>query len=136
MSEKYFELAKAGDIESLGVLIDTQFQEDYNESVKVLYQWLTVANALGFTKAGEMAEDIYATGLEDDGLFALFHYEVAEWFISGKNGVELNEKLGLDQLAQAEDLGLSILQKDNIDLNDLKEQLSKKNQIKFYEIFP
>ena len=66
-----------------------------------VFQWLQVASSLGNEEADGMADDLYEAALSRGGdeTVAVLHYEVAEWFINGDNGVAANTDLGLWTLA-------------------------------------
>jgi len=135
MSDKLYALALDGDLEALCGSVYEQAEEDPEMEV---YQWLQVASSLGCEEAEEMSDDIYEAALSRGGdeTVAVLHFEVAEWFIKGENGVAPNPELGLEQLRRAEDFQLFHSVDLGGGLEALRESLSAEHQKRLAEIFP
>ena len=135
MSEEFYALAKARDIEGLcEAVVGVCAEEDPAEDV---FQWMLVAAALGSEEAEEMVDDLYED-LDSGGTetIAVLHYQVAEWFISGNHGVAVNMDHGLEQLANAERFQLRASVDLDDDLKALRETVGAAKYPRFDEIFP
>lgn len=105
MSHELYSSLLDGDLSAIYALSE-ELGED---GLGVMYQWLQVAVALGNEAAAEVADGLYEAVLAKGGdeTVACLHLEVGEWFIFGTNGVVRDENRGLDQLACAQELGLT-----------------------------
>jgi hypothetical protein len=112
--------------------------EDGEDPSCLVYQWLQVAAMLGSDEAAEMADGVYEGALSPGGdeTVAVLHYQVAEWFIRGQNGVEPNVEHGISQLERAQQFQLQ----QSVDLGDglasLRNALPEEQRARFDGIFP
>lgn len=138
MSAELYELAKEGDVDALCEAVAEAAKDDDEEVDERVFQWLQVAATFGHEEADEMADDLYEASLSRGGdeTVAVLHYEVAEWFIRGDNGVECNYEFGLYQLERAEELELRESVEIETDLLALRDELPDEHVDRFDEIFP
>lgn len=134
MSSEIYAAVQAGDLSVVYALAE-ELGED---GIGVMYQWLQVAAALGNTEAAAIADGVYEGVLQQAGdeTVACLHLAVGEWFILGDRGVARDPGLGLDQLACAEQFGLT--QSVDVDgpLRALQAALTGEALQRFHEIFP
>lgn len=139
MSAELYELAKEGDVDALCEAVAEAAKVDDEDDVdEQVFQWLQVAATFGHEEADEAADDIYEATLSRGGdeTVAVLHFEVAEWFIRGENGVEANAQYGLYQLERAEELSLRESVDIDTDLLALRDELDDEHVDRFDEIFP
>ncbi|HJN75461.1 MAG TPA: hypothetical protein QGF58_16145 [Myxococcota bacterium] len=136
MSAELFALAVDGDLEALGGAVYLEADEDDLEAT--LFQWMEVASSLGHEEAAELSDALYEAALQRGGdeTVATLHFEVAQWFILGEEGVVADPEKGLIQLQRAQDFHL----RESVDVGDglqkLRASLSEAHQQRFDEIFP
>ncbi len=136
MSAELFALAVDGDLEALGGAVYLEADEDDLEAT--LFQWMEVASSLGHEEAAELSDALYEAALQRGGdeTVATLHFEVAQWFILGEEGVVADPEKGLIQLQRAQDFHL----RESVDVGDglqkLRASLSEAHQQRFDAIFP
>ncbi len=133
MSKQLYQLAKDGHLQLL-----LQAIEDDENAILAIYQWLHVAAALGHDEAEEMASDMHEASLDRGGVetVAVLHFEVAQWFIEGTNGVVQNLEHGLAQLAAAQQFQLRESVHVDAELKVLRAKLNPTQRQRFDAIFP
>ena len=136
MSAELFALAVDGDLEALGGAVYLEADEDDLEAT--LFQWMEVASSLGHEEAAELSDALYEASLQQGGdeTVATLHFQVAQWFILGEEGVAADPEKGLIQLQRAQDFHL----RESVDVGDgvqkLRASLSEAHQKRFDAIFP
>ena len=134
-AEDLFHFAKCGELEALCSRLAGGDEDGPEE---VVFQWLQVSATLGSEEAEDLADDIYEAALSRGGdeTVALLHYEVAEWFIRGQNGVARSAEHGLLQLERAQELHLRESVELDADLLALRRELKGEHLSRFDVIFP
>jgi hypothetical protein len=137
MANELYALAKDADLESV-CQAAAEACEDEDEAAGEVYQWMQVAAALGRQEADEIADDIYEAVLSrwGDETVAVLHMEVAEWFVNGDHGVEVNTSHAVDQLECAENLQLRDSVEVDSELLAIRSKLSGQDLGRFDSIFP
>ena len=135
MPSNLYALAAAGDLEALGRAVAVKVGADERE--QSLFQWLEGASSLGHREAGELSSALHQTTLNRGGdeTVAVLHFEVAQWFILGVEGVVTDAELGLSQLERAQELGLCDATDVEDSLQALRARLSHVQMKRFDEIF-